>query len=242
MFPSFGAISADTGKKAYRVNQEISGSIKIPSMERLIRGDSGKNFIESVRNLGDGLAFVKVELYEITGKNNQGKDILKPLDSVDKENLIITPRKLVIPKDGSRSVRIYIPESVDRNQDRYYRIKYIPVLPTKAEGYDRPEFERTDTGLGLSVAWGQLVYLSKSDPVFNTKIQEEDEVVTITNQGDSFIELNNVELCNESDCRYGGSATVAGGKSISFSKKINDTDISILLIEGNDEKRINIEF
>lgn len=74
-----------------------------------------------IYNTGDSTAFVRVEILEIhperQDKNNELPQKEVSGKTLERERLIVTPQRLIIPPSGFQSVRMLWPG--ERNSERY---------------------------------------------------------------------------------------------------------------------------
>lgn len=209
---------------------KVSGSIGIDSMVSFIgkANEGGKS--EKVINKGDGVAFVKVEVLEVLGRDKKGQEITKDIEGVD-SGFVVTPRKLIIPPNSSRSVRYFLDKEMQREKDRVFRVRFLPVAPTKEEGFFVGNVDY-ETALGITAGWGQLVFLSKNNAFYNTEFKRSDNGVLVSNKGDSYIRLDEMKVCDKKEsCKLSSEVIVRPGESrVIFSRQEGG---EFLLIEGD---------
>ncbi|MCE6985145.1 molecular chaperone, partial [Pseudomonas frederiksbergensis] len=73
-------------------------------------------------------AFVKVSVVELV-YDNQGQAREVEMDGREalQRGLVVSPARLIIPANGMQAVRLLY--RVERDQERYFRLRFIPVLP-----------------------------------------------------------------------------------------------------------------
>lgn len=113
-----------------------SPSIGIGSMYDFFTPET-QSLTERVYNIGKSTAFVRVEILEIdvAPKMNQRESKPKEVEagSLTQERLIVSPLRLIIPPSGFQTVRILWPGA--RDKERYFRIRFTPVLPEENDGF-----------------------------------------------------------------------------------------------------------
>lgn len=195
------------------------------------------SFSKSIMNNGDTTAFVKISVREVTfdldGKVNEGGDI--DVDELD-NRLVVSPNRLIIPANGSRSSRIMF--SGDREIERYFRITYVPVLPSKEDGFEYYDDKYANTlsvGFNMLIGYGTLVYVAPENTKYDTVFQEEQEKFNIINKGNASIKLNFLVSCQKDNkCTEPSTAILRPGKSISYDKNMTKS-IRFTLVEGANE-------
>jgi len=110
-------------------NAIASPAIGIGSMyDLLMPGEN--NLVKKVYNSGDSTAFVRVDILEIRLDGQGGEQELVPQkmdgDALNKNRLIATPQRMIIPPSEFQSVRLLWPGN--REKERYYRVRFTPVM------------------------------------------------------------------------------------------------------------------
>lgn len=206
------------------------------------------NYLKRVRNSGDATAFVKIEVKEIVF-NREGKSeeiAVADMNKVKSNNghtLIASPARLIIPAKGMQSVRLLV--MGDRNTERYYRVRYIPVMPESKEGFnvtdkDVGDYKKTLTaGVNILAGYGTIVYVRPQQVRFNTNIDMKETELTVRNDGNSVIYLDHFKLCDSTGnkCETATKHHILPGKTRSYPKSANQK-FHFDLVEGEKSQRI----
>lgn len=171
-----------------------------------------QSMTKRVYNTGDSTAFVRVELLEMDpgSKKNSGEYPQKELTgtTLERNRLIVTPLRLIIPPGGFQAVRILWPG--DRVSERYFRIRFTPVMPEGDDNFGLnkaaiSEYRKNALHAGLNVltGYGTIVIVQPENPKFNTLINDAaPDSVTVSNRGDATVVLENIRQCKaaNTDC------------------------------------------
>lgn len=202
------------------------------------------SFSKSISNNGDTTAFVKIAVKEVKfgkdGKVIEGTEI--DVNDID-ERLVVSPNRLIIPANGSRSSRVMFTGS--RDVERYFRVTYVPVLPTRNDGFDNQSEINNKTGLdagfNVLIGYGTLVYVAPEKVKYDTKISNTDKGLEIINNGNASIKFSFLVTCDaERKCSEPATTIIRPGKIIFYDKK-NFSSIRFTLIEGALEQQKNFK-
>lgn len=208
-------------------------------------------YLKRVYNSGETTAFVRVQLYEITFDANN-TPVETPLDTpdqaiVNRTGLIASPARLIIPPTGMQATRLLY--RGDRDRERYYRLRFVPVLPEKEDQFDVSDSEREtykqsmSAGVNILAAYGTVFFVRPKDTRFDTQIHNSAQDYRVDNAGNSTIELNDFKDCavaKPSDCLPIQKHILRPGKNFSFAKEPG-RQYSFDLQEGDKSKTIEVE-
>lgn len=225
-----------------------SPSISIGNMYDVLKPDES-NMVKRIYNSGDTTAFVRVDVIEIDshGKENNHDDGTSHDQIFDKQRLIVTPLRMIIPPSGFQSVRIIWPGK--RDKEYYYRIRFTPVLPDEKEGFNLSHEEQEQyrkkqltAGVNILTGYGSLIYILPHDPVFHTEIKKGKNTVSFNNNGNATVVLDKIRYCANKDkkCNDAGRSFVLPGRNITLKKPDPDGEFSLILVEGNIQKEMSI--
>lgn len=219
--------------------------IGIGSMYDVLTPES-QSMTKRVYNTGDSTAFVRVELLEINpgARDGERETPQKELSAgaPERNRLIVTPMRLIIPPAGFQAVRVLWPG--DRNKERYFRVRFTPVMPENDDsfGLDKNAMTkyRKDTlhaGLNVLTGYGTIVIVQPDKAVFNTVINDAATALTVSNNGNATVSLDNIRQCKtaNTDC---GSVTrefILPGRTHTVPKKAG-YKTNFTLIEGNTKR------
>lgn len=205
------------------------------------------SFLKRIRNNGDATAFVKVDVSEII-PSNKSESNEKPVMDINQVkssggySLIASPARLIIPAKSMQTVRLLV--MGNRQQERYYRVRYIPVMPDSNGGFNVSQQEVSDYGKTLSAGvnilagYGTIVYVRPSKVSFNTDITQNDSSMSVRNNGNSVIFLDHFKTCDSSgkNCDVTAKHHVLPGASRDFTKKAGQV-FHFQLVEGDKTKK-----
>lgn len=222
----------------------------IGSMYDVITLDA-QSMTKRIYNTGTSTAFSRVDVLEIDPTNMKGnaetpqKEIIA--DNINKNRLIVTPSRLIIPPGGFQSVRIIWPG--DRKVEKYFRVRFTPVVPQANDsfGLDQKavsEYRKNSLKAGVNVltGYGTIVIVQPEKPVFNSIFdQSKKGVITVRNNGNTTISLDNIRQCKsaKTDCGNSNREFIIPGKSKALNVQPG-YQIYFTLIEGGNKKELVI--
>lgn len=131
-------------------------------------------------------AFIDITIHEVINPGTQDEErilVENPRDA----NLLVTPAKMVVAPGSKSQVRLV---SLNQNSpvDQIFRVTFTPVLaPFADEG----------SAVRIVVAYQALVIVPPRNPGADLSYEKGDGVLTFTNSGNSYIKLENGELCGQ---------------------------------------------
>ncbi|TQO88855.1 hypothetical protein [Vibrio cholerae] len=219
------------------IDSEASNTIRLDSLYQ--RLDNQQNYKDvRVYNDSKNLAFVSVSVVEVMNPGAQEEQVKEP----DFGNgPLISTKALMIPAESSRSVRVYYPETISRDADRFFRIRFTPVMPTKEHGFTDSQLKSAKTvesNFKLSFAWGVLLSVVKKSPNLDYKVYlDSSKNLVFENTGDSLVTIKSVLLCSESnECK-----NITGKPLRVLSKQSKGISISELIKQNPNMNRIDIQ-
>lgn len=215
--------------------------IGIGSMYDLLMPDES-NLVKKVYNSGDSTAFVRVDVLEINLDSQGDEQELLPqqLDGagLNKNRLIATPQRMIIPPSEFQSIRLLWPGS--REKERYYRVRFIPVIPGKSNTFGLSEKQIKEykdsikAGVNIMAGYGSILYIMPTNPQFNTVITKEKKGISIRNSGNATIVLEDIRHCDgvKKECSATTREIVIPGRSALIKNHENEAN-------GNIKFRLN---
>ena len=157
----------------------------------------------TVYNMSPTTAFVRVDVIEMT----VGGDELSAVAGELEKALLASPNRLIVPAGGRQVVRLIT--LGERNHERYFRVRFVPVAPKKADGFaisDEDESEASKAihaQLSIQVGYGARVVVAPRSPKFATRISPVDGGHVVHNDGNSTIYLAGHHSCRRAshDCK-----------------------------------------
>lgn len=164
--------------------------------------------LKRVRNGGDHTAFVKVSVAELV-YDSQGKAQEIDLEGVPMEQrgLVVSPARLIVPARGMQTMRILYRGA--RDKERYYRLRFIPVLPEQGDGFALSEQEAKaygdslKAGVQLLAGYGTLLFVRPHSAHYDTPTQLSDGHLHVRNQGNATVVLDHFRHCDPSGTECG---------------------------------------
>jgi P pilus assembly chaperone PapD len=204
-------------------------------------------FVKRVRNGGDATAFVKVEVVEVihrTGQPAQERS-LEGLPVAERP-LIASPARLIVPANGMQSVRLLY--RGHRDHERYFRVRFMPVLPTSNDEFAISEQEaeqyRESLQAGVQVlsGYGALLLVRPQNTHYATDIREVADSIVVRNDGTATVVMDHFNDCDRSgkSCATSTLHHVVPGLERRFEKKPG-RNYSFELIEGAVRRKVTIE-
>lgn len=163
--------------------------------------DGGKStLLKRVRNGGDTTAFVKVSVAELVyDEHGTAREISLESLPLEQRGLVVSPARLIVPARGLQSVRLLY--RGERDRERYFRVRFIPVLPEVNDGFAVDEAEvdayrnSLKAGVNLLAGYGALLFVRPGDTRFATSTQGEGGKLTVVNKGNSTVVLDHFRVC-----------------------------------------------
>lgn len=184
MFIIFGCFLAST---AY-------AGITLDSMQAYLAPNRSTGEL-TVYNMSPTTAYVRVDVIEMT----LGGDELSAVPGELEKALLASPNRLIVPAGGRQVVRLIT--LGERNHERYFRVRFVPVAPKKADGFAISDEDESDASkamhaqLSIQVGYGARVVVAPRSPTFATRIVPADGGHVIHNEGDSTIYLAKHRSC-----------------------------------------------
>jgi len=220
--------------------------IGIGSMYDVLTPDT-QSMTKRIYNTGDSTAFVRVDLLEIKPGRKTGETEVPQKElsgkTPERNRLIVTPQRLIIPPAGFQTVRILWPG--ERESERYFRVRFTPVMPEADDsfGLDKKAMSeyRKDTlhaGLNVLTGYGTIVIIQPGKPQFNTITDSTGAAgITVKNNGNATVSLDNIRQCKtaNTDCGAVTREFILPGRTLTVEKKAG-YKTNFTLIEGNSKR------
>ncbi|SDQ11138.1 hypothetical protein SAMN04490195_0457 [Pseudomonas moorei] len=212
--------------------------------------DSDKStFLKRVYNSGDSTAFVKVNILEIVyDADGSHREIpVKPQsDGAGRDGLMASPARLIVPAKGMQGTRLL--HMGARDTERYFRVRFVPVVPEKEDEFavsseEREAYkENLSAGVNVMTGFGTVFFVRPKNSRFDSVIDDSAGVYRLRNNGNTVVvidEFRNCSLKNETECEPTTKHHVLAGKSFEFEKKPG-REYRFNLIEGADKKALRV--
>ncbi|MCU1782495.1 molecular chaperone [Pseudomonas sp. 13B_2.1_Bac1] len=230
------------------LNVQAGPSINVGDFYDYLPGDKS-TYLKRIFNGGTKTAFVKVNISEMLYKPDGTYDEV-PLgteaDGSVRNGLIASPARLIVPADGMQSTRfVFIGE---RDRERYFRVRYLPVAPEKDDGFDLSDEDRKDFenslvgGVQVMSGYGTVFFVRPTGSRFDTRLENGGQRYTLRNAGNTVIVVDEFKDCAVNDrtaCAPTTKNHIFPGRVFSFEKQAGRI-YRFFLVEGTSEKIIEI--
>jgi P pilus assembly chaperone PapD len=230
------------------VTANAGPQINVGAVYDYLDGDKS-TYLKRVFNSGDATAFVKVNVLEIV-YDADGKSREIPVetsaDGASRNGLMASPARLIVPAQGVQGTRLLFMGVRDR--ERYFRVRFIPVIPEKEDAFVVTNEEREDykealsAGLNVMTGFGTIFFVRPTNARFDTAIKETERRYELRNNGNTVVvvdEFKNCSLAVETDCEATTKHHVMAGKTFGFDKS-KGREYQFTLVEGADKKTLRI--
>jgi hypothetical protein len=206
-------------------------------------------YLKRVFNSGDSTAFVKVNILEIVYDADGGHQEIPVRTQVDgsgRNGLMASPARLIVPAKGMQGTRLL--HMGNRDTERYFRVRFIPVVPEKEDEFavsseEREAYkENLSAGVNVMTGFGTVFFVRPKNSRFDSVIDDSAGVYRLRNNGNTVVlidEFRNCSLKNETECEPVTKHHVLAGKTFEFEKKPG-REYRFNLVEGASKKALRI--
>lgn len=213
--------------------------------------DGGKStYLKRIFNGGTSTAFIKVEILEILYDAN-GLPREVPLqtqaNATVRDGLMASPARLIVPANGMQGTRlVYLGE---RATERYFRVRYIPVVPEKEDAFAVSEEEREHyqqslaAGVSVLAGYGTVFFVRPTDTRYDTRIDNGASRYELRNNGNSVIVVDEFKNCvagKPNDCYPTTKNHVLPGRAFVFEKEAG-RQYTFKLLEGDKQQNQEVK-
>jgi hypothetical protein len=206
-------------------------------------------YLKRVFNSGDSTAFVKVNVLEIVYEaDGTPKEIPveATADGASRNGVMASPARLIVPAQGMQGTRLlYMGE---RDRERYFRVRFTPVVPEKEDEFLVSSEEREDykknlsAGVNVMTGFGTVFFVRPKNARFESTISDTDRRYELRNNGNTVVIVDEFKSCktsNENECGATTKHHVMAGKAFGFDKE-KGREYRFILIEGDSKKVLKI--
>ena len=218
-----------------------------------LEGDRS-SYLKRVFNGGTSTAFIKVNVLEII-YNADGTTREVPVASMtddkgattSRDGLMASPSRLIVPVNGRQGTRLLY--MGPRDKERYFRVRFIPVVPEKDDNFGITEEDRADykdhlaAGINVMAGYGTVFFVLPKDTRFDTQISDTTDQYQLRNAGNSTVVLDEFHDCSvtdATDCVPTTKHHILPERQLKFEKKPGRR-YSFVLVEGLDKKPMKVE-
>ena len=207
-------------------------------------------YLKRVFNGGDATAFVKVNILEIVYDADgvpQEVPVKNQADVVARDGLMASPARLIVPANGMQGTRLlYMGE---REQERYFRVRFIPVVPEQEDQFavsseEREEYKKElSAGVNILAGYGTIFFVRPKHTRFDTKVDDSKTHYTLRNNGNSVVIVDQFKDCSsksEQDCNPVTKHHILAGREFKFDKQAG-REYRFKLVEGEKKKTVEVK-
>ncbi|MDQ0122541.1 hypothetical protein J2W17_001486 [Pseudomonas lini] len=232
----------------YSLTVQAGPQINVGTVYDYLDADKS-TYLKRVFNSGDSTAFVKVNVLEIVyDADGLPKEIPveTAADGASRNGVMASPARLIVPAQGMQGTRLlYLGE---RDRERYFRVRFVPVVPEKEDEFAVSAEEREDykknlsAGVNVMTGFGTVFFVRPKDARFETAVNDTADRYELRNNGNTVVivdEFKSCSLSNEADCGATTKHHVMAGKTFGFDKE-KGREYRFFLIEGDNKKVLKI--
>ncbi|WP_285420440.1 molecular chaperone [Pseudomonas sp. efr-133-TYG-5] len=230
------------------LNVQAGPNINIGVVYDYLAGDKS-TYLKRVYNSGDSTAFVKINVLEII-YNSDGTSSEVPVkvqaDASARDGLMASPARLIIPAQGMQGTRLLF--MGERDRERYFRVRFVPVVPEKEDEFAVSSEEREDyrksltAGVNVMAGFGTIFFVRPKDARFDSVIEDGPTTYRVRNNGNTVVvvdEFKNCSKADEADCEPTTKHHVMAGRAFEFEKQAG-REYRFILVEGDARKNLRI--
>ncbi|MDR8373595.1 molecular chaperone [Pseudomonas lactis] len=234
------------------LSAQAGPAINVGVVYDYLEGDRS-SYLKRVYNGGTSTAFIKVNVLEIVYiADGTSKEV--PITSMtdakggatNRDGLMASPARLIVPAGGRQGTRLlYMGQ---RDTERYFRVRFIPVVPEKEDDFAVTDEERAEykdalaAGVNVMAGYGTVFFVRPQNTRFDTQISQTTSRYTLRNAGNSVVVLDEFRDCSvakKTDCEATTKHHILPGRQLVFEKK-PERQFSFQLIEGRDKKPMTV--
>jgi hypothetical protein len=222
--------------------------INVGTVYDYLDGDKS-TYLKRVFNSGDSTAFVKINVLEIVydaDGTSREVPIESSADGTSRKGIMASPARLIVPAQGMQGTRLlYMGE---RDVERYFRVRFIPVVPEKEDDFVISSEERDDykkslsAGVNVMTGFGTIFFVRPQNARYDTAVNDTASRYELRNNGNTVLvvdEFKSCSLSNENDCGPTTKHHVLAGRSFGFDKE-KGREYRFMVIEGDSKKSLKI--
>jgi hypothetical protein len=228
---------------------QATPSINIGTVYDYLDGDKS-TFLKRVFNGGDSTAFVKVNILEIL-YDADGKSQEVPLktqtDGSARDGLMASPARLIVPANGMQGTRLLF--MGERDKERYFRVRFVPVVPEKEDEFavsseEREDYKKTlSAGVNVLAGYGAVFFVRPKQARFDSAIEDGAGTYRIRNNGNTVVVIDEFKDCSvksEQDCQPTTKHHILAGRTFTFEKQAG-RHYQFSLVEGARSKKLDVK-
>ncbi|EJM42419.1 hypothetical protein PMI26_03145 [Pseudomonas sp. GM33] len=236
------------GLSGFSLGLQAGPQINVGTVYDYLDGDKS-TYLKRVFNSGDSTAFVKVNILEIV-YDADGTPSEVPVKSdpgaASRDGLMASPARLIIPANGMQGTRLLF--MGERDTERYFRVRFIPVVPEKEDEFAVSSDERENykknlsAGVNVMTGFGTVFFVRPNNSRYDSQIDNGASTYRIRNNGNTSVvvdEFRNCSIKQENECEPTTKHHIRAGKEFAFDKKPG-REYRFNLVEGASKKALRV--
>jgi hypothetical protein len=236
------------GLSGFSLGLQAGPQINVGTVYDYLDGDKS-TYLKRVFNSGDSTAFVKVNILEIV-YDADGNATEVPVKSdpgaTSRDGLMASPARLIVPANGMQGTRLLF--MGERDTERYFRVRFIPVVPEKEDEFAVSSDERENykknlsAGVNVMTGFGTVFFVRPNNSRYDSQIDNGASTYRIRNNGNTSVvvdEFRNCSIKQENECEPTTKHHIRAGKEFAFDKKPG-REYRFNLVEGASKKALRV--
>ena len=236
------------GLSSFSLAVSAGPQINVGAVYDYLDGDKS-TYLKRVFNSGDSTAFVKVNILEIVYEadgTSREIEVRNQADMASRDGLMASPARLIVPANGMQGTRLLL--MGERDTERYFRVRFIPVVPEKEDEFavsaeERDEYKNNlSAGVNVMTGFGTVFFVRPKNSRFDSVIEDAPTTYRVRNNGNTVVvvdEFRNCALKDENTCEPTTKHHIRAGNSFEFDKKPG-REYRFNLVEGDSKKTLRV--
>ncbi|MDB5995611.1 MAG: pilus assembly protein [Pseudomonas sp.] len=207
-------------------------------------------YLKRVFNGGDATAFIKVNILEIiydADGTTREVPLTNQAEITARDGLMASPARLIVPANGMQGSRLVF--MGERDKERYFRVRFVPVVPEQADEFavsaeERDEYKKgLSAGVNVLTGYGTVFFVRPTETRFDSAINDGPGQYRIRNQGNSVVVIDEFRDCsvkNENECQPTTKHHILPGRTFEFDKQ-SGREYRFTMIEGKATKVVELK-
>jgi hypothetical protein len=137
----------------------------------------------------------------------------------------------------------------ERDRERYFRVRFVPVVPEKEDEFAVSSEEREDykkklsAGVTVLAGYGAVFFVRPKDARFDSVIENDASQYRIRNNGNSVVVIDEFKDCsikNEQECQPTTKHHILAGRTFRFEKQAG-RQYRFTMLEGTKSQNLNVK-
>jgi hypothetical protein len=137
----------------------------------------------------------------------------------------------------------------EREKERYFRVRYIPVVPEKEDEFAVSAQEKEDykknlsAGVNVLAGYGTVFFVRPKETRFDSVIENDAGQYRIRNNGNSVVVIEEFKDCsikNELECQSPSKHHILPGRSFQFEKQAG-RHYRFTMVEGSKSQNLDVK-